>query len=116
MPSPRDDEAVRGNVGDMRVDIDVYPTLQPGHEVQLYLDGKAILAGRELSYQLDNVERGTHTLHVEIVDASGKVLFAGVPSTFHLQRYAIPTAPNQVQPLPTPVNPPVTPPPRPPPG
>ncbi len=110
--SPADDEAVRANMGDVQVEIDIYPALQDNHEVQLFLDGKAVLAGRDMSYRLNDIDRGTHTLRVEIINADGRVVFAGMPSRFHLQRYAIPTAPNQVQPLPTPVNPPVNPPPR----
>ena len=109
--SPRDDEAVRGNVGDVQVDINIYPALQGEHEVRVVLDGMAVQGGRETSYLLDNVDRGTHTLRVEIIDADGNMLFAGRPSTFHLQRYAIPTAPNQPtpSPMPRPVNPSVNP-------
>ncbi len=109
--SPQDDEAVRGNVGDVPVDIDVYPALQDGHSVRLMLDGVAVLTGRETSYLLTEVERGTHTLALEVIDGDGNLLIASAPTTFHLQRYAIPTAPNQVTPLPGPVTPPVNPPP-----
>jgi hypothetical protein len=47
---------------------------------------------------LANVDRGTHSANVEIIDDAGKVLMVSIPITFHLLRVA--AAPRPVQPLP----------------
>lgn len=106
--SPEDDMTVRENHGNIRVDVEVVPGLRAKDEVQLLLDGIAIQSGRQSGFDLDNVDRGTHTVHLEVIDEYGDVVLVGESTKFHLQRYAILTAPNQdvPVPLPTPVNPP----------
>jgi len=84
-----DDAAVRGNAGNLTVRVQVSPPLQKGHRLQLLLDdvvqGAATSAS---SIELRNLDRGTHSLQVQVVDSSGSVLFAGARSTFHLLRHS----------------------------
>ena len=107
--SPGHDESVRANTGDIEVTVDVRPKLLAEHELRLRVDGAAVQVGRQSRFVLSGVDRGTHTLQVEILHQTGEVLLASEPSSFHLQRYTELTAPNQDQPTPLPrvVTPPV---------
>jgi hypothetical protein len=68
-----------------------------GDQVRLLLDGLPHGTSRGLEFTLSNVDRGTHTLAVEVIDSSGAVLLTGAPSTFHLLRYsALSTGPQPV--------------------
>ena len=106
--SPADNESIRGNYGSLRVSVDVDPRLVQGHKLRLLLDGMHHLEGTSTSFTLNNLDRGEHTLQVDIVYATGQVLQSSKQSVFHLQRYSQLTAPNQDQPTPLPkvVNPP----------
>jgi len=98
--SPSDDSSVRENAGNVSVVAELEPELQPGHKVRLMLDGKPEQEGRQTAFMLLNVDRGTHSANIEVVDASGNVLIVSEPITFTLQRYSILNAP----PKPTPAN------------
>ncbi len=100
--SPADNESIRGNRGSLRVNVDVDPRLVHGHKLRLLLDRIHHSEGASTSFTLSNVERGEHTLQVDIVDATGQVLRSSKQSVFHLQRYSQLTAPNQDQPTPLP--------------
>lgn len=67
------------------VGIDVEPELQPGHLWQLSLDGRTVAAGREPSYTLDQLERGDHSLTLQIIDQSGHVLAESAPASVFVQ-------------------------------
>ena len=87
--SPADDAAVRSNAGTLTVLVRVDPQIQDGHRLQLLLDGvSSATAGRKPEFRLENVDRGTRTLQLQIIDDSGHVLFTGPQSTFHLLRHS----------------------------
>lgn len=67
------------------VGIDVEPELQPGHLWQLSLDGRTAAAGREPSYTFDQLERGDHSLTLQIIDQSGRVLAESAPASVFVQ-------------------------------
>ena len=84
---PADDAAVRSNAGTLTVLVRVDPQMQDGHRLQLLLDGvPSATAGRKPEFHLENIDRGTHTLQLQIIDGSGRVLFTGPPVRFHLLR------------------------------
>ena len=91
--SPPDDEPLRENAGNVTIVANVNPKLQPGHIMRLLLDGGVAREGPQTSFQLTDVDRGTHKVVLEIVDRDGTVLKRSDPSTFHLQRIAITPAP-----------------------
>lgn len=97
--NPVDDSSVRENAGNVSVTVLPAPDLQSGHRIRLLLDGNPQQEGNQTTFQLSNIDRGTHSLSAEIVDADGQVLFAGGASTFHLQRHSI----SQPRPTPLPV-------------
>lgn len=76
------------------VAVSVAPGLATGHRLQMRLDGQD---GGELTRIVpDQLERGTHTLLVQVVDAAGKVLKAA-EVTFHIQQRSK-LAPNAAKP------------------
>lgn len=87
--SPADDEAVRENAGNVTVVTNVNPNLRTGHVMRLLVDGQAAGEGRQAEFSLENVDRGTHTLTVEIVDDNGDVLIRSPSTTFHMLRASI---------------------------
>jgi hypothetical protein len=67
--SPKIDEAIRSNNGALTVSFTVKPPLQSGHSVQLILDGKLEQSTQDSTrFELDNVDRGTHSILLNIVD------------------------------------------------
>lgn len=91
--SPEDDAGLRDNAGTVSVAAAVEPDLAPGHTLQVYLDGELRQTSPVPTTQLLNVDRGTHTLELRIVDASGNTLISSPPSVFHLQRRSVLTQP-----------------------
>ncbi len=87
--SPADDAAVRSNAGTLTVLVRVDPQMQDGHRLQLLLDGvPSATAARNSEFHLENINRGTHGLQLQIVDDTGRVLFTGSPVRFHLLRHS----------------------------
>lgn len=90
--SPQDDEAIRANDGNLTVNIQIRPPLSQkrGDMIQLRMDGRPYgepITG--LSFNLANVDRGTHTLSAVVMNASGEELSQSATIKFHLQRNTI---------------------------
>lgn len=87
--APADDAALRDNTGNVQVRGQVAPALAAGHQVQLLLDGAPWGSPQGTAeFSLANLDRGTHSLALRILDGEGKLLFAGPPSVFHLLRHS----------------------------
>ncbi len=90
--SPQDDEAIRVNNGNLTVNIQIRPPLSQkrGDMIQLRMDGQPYGEPRSsLSFNLANVDRGTHTLSAVVMNASGEQLAQSPSIKFHLQRNTI---------------------------
>lgn len=68
--------------GDLRVEASSEPALLPNHSYRLLLDGQTRPAG----LQLRNLDRGSHRLAIQIVDANDRVLAASAEQWVHIQR------------------------------
>lgn len=88
--SPADDEAVRENAGNVTISVSANPSLdvQQGHRVQILVDGSPLANAAATSVSLTNIDRGTHLLVAQILDADGQVLISSSPVTFHMLRYS----------------------------
>jgi Domain of unknown function (DUF4124) len=88
-----------GNIVPVRLRLE--PDLQDGHAIWVYMDGKRVdgLAAGGTSFDVPNVERGTHTLTVVVADLSGKTIVSSPSITFHLHQQSL-LAPNRVRPTP----------------
>jgi hypothetical protein len=87
--SPATDATVHDNEGKVSVTTTVTPPLNPKHRLLLFLDGAP--AGDSITggFQLTNIDRGTHSLEVRIVNEAGTVLLTSSPVTFHMQRISV---------------------------
>lgn len=85
--SPANDEAIRDNAGNITIQGSVSPALRQelGHQLRWTMDGE-VLAQQDLILQLTNVDRGTHTVQLEVINAEGEVQASSSPVTFHLKR------------------------------
>jgi hypothetical protein len=93
--APGHDEPVRDNAGNVTIVADVDPPLRPGHRIELYLDGQYVRSQADPAFQLHELDRGTHTVQFQLLDASGTPILTSEPSTFHMLRYAPLLAPNR---------------------
>jgi hypothetical protein len=88
--SPEQDATVRDNQGIVPVAIDTSPLPREGLVYQMYLDGKPWyepFSGQNVF--LSNVDRGTHTIHVQLLNSQGGSLGQSNSVTFHLHRTSI---------------------------
>ena len=88
--TPEHDTAVRQNAGNVliKVAIDPYLFNERGDLLAIYMDDIEISRGRDLSVQLVEVDRGTHIIRAEVVDATGEVVKQAQPVTFTLLRHS----------------------------
>ncbi len=87
--SPTADAGVRANGGELWVQASLKPALRKGHQLRLLLDGLPYgPAQTSPRFHLQGVHRGSHALQVQVVDAAGRLVFAGAPSSFHLLRHS----------------------------
>jgi hypothetical protein len=93
------DEALRANNGTFSVGVNITPRLAPGHRFRLLLDGQPYgQASNVPRLQLTNVDRGEHSLAVEII--SGERQIQQSPTvTFTVQRISV-NSPARVKPTP----------------
>lgn len=100
--SPAADETFHG-VQAVPVTLEVEPALQPGHRIEVSVNGARIQAwpAESLGFTLPEVFRGSHTIQMRIVDAGGVIRCTAEPRTFHLRQPSV-LAPRRAAPQPTP--------------
>jgi cell division septation protein DedD len=86
---PENNATIRNNEGLVDASVSLEPLLKShqGHKIQFYLDGKpygAPVVGSKLT--LENLDRGTHVLGAQVLDAGGEVVFRASPVTVHVHR------------------------------
>lgn len=95
--SPANDQAFQSPEGIVEIRVALEPSLQDSHTLEYWFDGNLHQSTQAPAVQLNNVDRGTHTVQVKIVDGTGKVI-ENRSSTFTIHR---PIArPNQTNPNP----------------
>ncbi len=84
-----DEQALRENDGTFSVGVDIQPPLAPGHRLRLLLDGQPYgQPGRGPRLQLSNVDRGQHSLAVEVLSGE-QSLQQSQPVSFTVQRISL---------------------------
>lgn len=89
---PENDATVRENTGNVRVELATEPEWDPqrGHKVSVLLDGTPMPETYTVTtIDLHNVDRGSHTLQITVLDATGDVLITSQTVTFHLKRRSV---------------------------
>lgn len=87
--SPAPDSTIRSNAGNLNVTGKVEPRLQRNHQVVLQSNGSTVGGPQKgLSFSLNNLDRGTHTLTLSVVDEKGKTLMTSQATTINILRAA----------------------------
>ncbi len=95
---PSSEETIPNTGGQVTVNVRIDPTLQPGHSVYLYLDGRLVegVPGDSTSFELTDVPRGTHTLVARITDSRGNTVQETERVVFYVRQESVaqpPTGP-----------------------
>ncbi|WP_462156633.1 DUF4124 domain-containing protein [Pseudoalteromonas sp. GB56] len=92
--SPAQEETIRDNTGSVHVSGIIKPRFLQGHQVQLYLDGKAYeKPQKSLLFVMRDIDRGEHNIVLKLLDSEGKVLANSEPVVFFLHRRSMITGP-----------------------
>lgn len=84
------DGAIRANNGTFDVGVNLQPRLAPGHLLQLILDGVAYGTPSNVPrLQLINVDRGQHSLAVQVLTGA-EVVQTSPPTTIYVLRVSAP--------------------------
>ncbi|KAB0493774.1 DUF4124 domain-containing protein [Pseudomonas vancouverensis] len=87
---PEPDATIRNNAGELIVSVTNEPDLQPGHRYRLLLDGEPTAEpGLSPVFPLTDIDRGSHTLSVEILDEQGRIVERTASQPFHMQRTSL---------------------------
>lgn len=88
--SPINDATVRDNQGNLTINFRAAPALQTrkNHKYVVTVNGAEVYSGTSTITALKNVDRGTHSISVKIVDASGSTKISATPVKVTLQRYS----------------------------
>lgn len=86
--SPLEDSHLhRGKLGNFIVTAQLSPGLQEQDEAVLLFDGQELSSGHQLSWQISNADRGTHTLRVIVRQRESKIEKISTPSqSIHVRR------------------------------
>lgn len=99
---PANDETLRSNEGNVAVSIELIPGLVENHKFVIYLDGNRV-SGELTTSQitLQNVDRGSHSLEIAVVDANGQEVLRSTAVSFHLRRFSqlLPEPPKPENPI-----------------
>ena len=86
--SPSNDETIHDNQGNITITVELSPELKSGHNLRILLDGNQQAEGKSTTFSLTNIDRGSHQIQVQIVDAKGKPLAQSESITVHLKRFS----------------------------
>jgi hypothetical protein len=86
--SPGPEETLWNIEGVLNVTLALSPSLQRGHRVRVYFDGKPREVGGS-SIQIEEVYRGVHNIQAEVIDATGKLMIRSAPNRFYVQQNSI---------------------------
>ena len=87
---PEPGATIRDNAGNLIVTASSEPGLHPGHSYRLLLDGKPVgNIGRSPVFSLQNIDRGTHQIAVEIITPQGIIVERTPSQPFHMKRISL---------------------------
>jgi len=87
---PEPDATIRSSAGELIVSVTSEPGLQEGHRYRLLLDGQPTgEPGLSPVFPLSNIDRGSHNLSAEILDADGRTVERTANQPFHMLRISL---------------------------
>lgn len=72
--APKQGQGIRANNGDVSAMISIKPPLKKGHQLVFSVDGKMIGKGKSRTQNFVNLDRGSHTIDVKVIDDKGITL------------------------------------------
>ena len=72
--SPASDSVVRSNTGDLSIQLEVKPSLQTGHSIVVYVDGKQAGETSATAVALNGLARGEHNVFAVLHDAKKGII------------------------------------------
>ncbi len=89
--SPEHDSNIHGTAGSFSVSVVSNPSLKQGDKYQLLIDGTPTGTPTSHSqFNVQNIDRGEHTVSVQILDKQGKSLNQSPAITVHIHRNKVP--------------------------
>ena len=82
--SPEAEQTLRDNSGAVTIHAEVLP--KKTGKFQLIMNNQVVKTQSNSQFQLESVNRGAHTIQVNFLDNSGKILALSKPQTFYLQK------------------------------
>lgn len=82
--SPAAEQTLRDNSGSVTINVDVLP--KKSGKFELIFDDQVVKTQSNSQFQLENVNRGAHTIQINFLDNSGKILASSKSQTFYLQK------------------------------
>lgn len=87
---PEEQATIRDNGGVVNVSGQVNPALKFGQKVQLKLDGQIVQKPHSnVIFVLRDINRGEHSIVLELLNAKGKVIASSKPRTFYVFRASL---------------------------
>lgn len=87
---PQPDATIRDSAGNLIVTVNSEPKLFPQHSYRLLLNGEPIgEVGTSPVFPLEHIDRGSHQLAVEIIDAQGRIIERTPSQPFHMLRISL---------------------------
>ncbi len=88
--SPKQQETLWNVGGEVNVQVELDPPLQPGHKLDLYLDGVLRnLSSTSPTLALEEVPRGIHSVQAVVLDQNGGEVVRSLATTFMVQQTSI---------------------------
>jgi len=90
--NPANDSVIRDNTGTVDISYKLTPALKTAksHKFAIVIDGQQLKTkGTTSRIKLSDMDRGTHTIQINVVDDKDKVIISSKPSTFHMKRESI---------------------------
>ena len=84
--SPQNDHVFAAGDGTVDIEVTLQPSLHRAHKFVLYMDDKKITESTQSSFTVESVERGEHTIYVDVVGNSGISIRQSDPVTFFVRR------------------------------
>ena len=82
--SPAAEQTLRDNSGAVTIRAEVLP--KKSGKFQLVIDNQIVKTQSKSQFQLENINRGAHSIQVNFLDNSGKILASSKQQTFYLQK------------------------------
>jgi len=72
----------------LNVDLELAPSLMPGHQIRVHFDGMPRIVS-STNFQLQQVYRGAHNLQAEVIDEIGALQIRSRPIRFYVQQNTV---------------------------